>query len=77
MSVTIIDVSDSFTSRDFAAVRIGAKRFKPDERRSTTLAGMVMTFSPRARVYAGAVFMEAVRLLGGAEVNLLGWTRLA
>jgi hypothetical protein len=42
MSVTIMDVSDSLTSRDLAAARIGAKRFKPDDNRSATFAGIVM-----------------------------------
>src|SRR5690349_12058824 len=43
MSVTIIDVSDSLTSRDFAAARMGANRFNPDDKRSDTFPGMVMT----------------------------------
>src|SRR5690348_2405352 len=42
MSVTIIDVSDSLTSRAFAAERIGAKRFNPEDRRSAAFDGMVI-----------------------------------
>src|SRR5436309_1079135 len=43
MSVTIIDVSDSLTSRDFAAARIGMNRFTPEESRAEIFAGMVMS----------------------------------
>jgi len=43
MSVTIIEVSDSFTSRDFAEESIGWKRFNPFDRRSATLAGIAIS----------------------------------
>ena len=39
MSVTIIDVSDSFTSRAFADCSTGWNRFKPADNLSATFAG--------------------------------------
>jgi hypothetical protein len=47
MSVTIIEVSDSLTSRAFAFKRIGWNRFKPDERRSATFTGIAISVALR------------------------------
>jgi hypothetical protein len=47
MSVTIIEVSDSFTSRDFAAKRMGWNRFKPEESRSATFTGIAISVALR------------------------------
>jgi hypothetical protein len=71
MSVTIIDVSDSLTSRDFADVRIGWKRFNPDDRRSATRDGIAIKISLRMMVaerhlstaYAEALVAPAARRL--------------
>jgi hypothetical protein len=41
----IIDVSDSFTSRDLADDRIGPKRFNPADNRSATRLGIAIVFS--------------------------------
>ena len=40
--MTIIDVSDSFTSRDLADDRIGPNRFNPADNRSATRLGIAI-----------------------------------
>src|SRR5262245_27112827 len=71
-SLTITEVSDSFTSRDFAPVRMGWYRFKPTARRSATFDAMAIDGS-----LDGGHASTAVRHLSRQAPQHRSWNRVA